>query len=113
MASDSIQVVDPPASIYLRLWLIAIVGLLAPSAVVLYWPDFGWVGKAARAHEASLKTEEWQDPWLPIDQTQFSSGWIRCGSLEDAIKLDKRIDDGHPHTGRLVLSEGGLAWLAE
>ena len=90
MASDSIHVVDPPASIYLRLWLIAIVGLLAPPAVVLYWPDFGWV-----------------------DQTQCSSGWIRCESLEDAIKLDRRIDDGHPHTGILVLSEGGLAWRSE
>ena len=111
MGSDSIHVIDLPTSVYLKLWLLAAMGLVVPSAIAYVWPDLGWVGKAERAHALSLKEKEWKDPWLPIDQTKFSSGWIRCSSLEDAVKLDSKIDDGHLHTGNLVLSEGGLAWL--
>lgn len=113
MASDHIHVVDPPASFYLKLLLFALAGLVGPSGVAYLWPDFSWVGKAERAHNQSIETGEWKDPWLPINQDVFSSGWIRCSSLEDAVRLDRRIDDGHLHTGRLSLSEGGLAWLEE
>ena len=110
MSSEPIHVIDPSASVYLRLWLLALAGLVVPSAIAYFWPDLSWVGKAERAHELSLIEKAWKDPWLPIDQTQFSSGWVRCSSLEDAVRLDQIIDDGHLHTGKLVLSEGGLAW---
>lgn len=111
MASDPIHVIDLPTSVYLKLWLFAVLGLVVPSAIAYFWPDMSWVGKTERAHIQSMKEGEWKDPWLPIDQTQFSSGWVRCASLEDAVRLDQKIDDGHLHKGNLVLSEGGLAWL--
>ncbi|MGC9451045.1 MAG: hypothetical protein ACP5I4_06310 [Oceanipulchritudo sp.] len=111
MGSEEIQVVDPTASLLLKIWLLALVGLLAPTVVVMYWPDFTWVGKTERALNQSIRRRDWQEPWQPIDQKSFSSGWVRCGSLEDAVRLDQRVDDGHPHTGNLVLSEGGVTWL--
>lgn len=111
MASDSIELVDPSTSTYVKIWLFALAGLVVPSTVAYFWPDFGWVRTAERAYRVSMEDKKWTDPWLPIDQTRFASGWIRCDSLEDAVKLDQRIDDGHLHTGNLVLSEGGLAWL--
>lgn len=112
MGSEHIHVVDPPVSTYLKLWLLALAGLVVPTVAVFYWPDLGWVGQAERAHQSSIETGTWQEPWQAIDQRGFSSAWIRCSSLEDAIKLDQQIDDGHLHTGKLVLSEGGLAWRA-
>jgi hypothetical protein len=79
--------------------------------VALYWPDMSWAGQAERAHDRSQEQQRWMDPWQPIDQRNFSSGWIRCGSLEDALALDRKLDDGNLHSGNLILSEGGLAWL--
>ena len=111
MASDPIDLVDPPASTHLKLLLFVLAGLVVPSAIAFFWPDFGWVGNSERTHRQSIEAKAWQDPWLPIDQGEFSSGWIRCDSLENAVKLDQLIDDGHLHSGKLVLSEGGLAWL--
>ena len=113
MASDPIHVVDPPVSFLLKLWILALAGLVLPWIAVTYWPDFGWVGKAERSLKHSIAAGQWQEPWEPIDQKSFSSGWIRCSSLEDAIRLDQRIDDGLPHSGKLVLSEGGLAWRGQ
>ena len=110
MGSEQIHIVDPPFSFIIKLWLLALVGLVGPSLAVRYWPDFSWVGKTERALKNSLENREWEDPWVPINQKEFSSGWVRCSSLEDAIRLDQRVDDGQPHTGRLVLSEGGIAW---
>ena len=110
MASEHIHVVDPPFSFHFKLWLLALAGLAVPTGVAYYWPDFGWVGQAERAHSSSLEQAKWVEPWQAIDQKTFSSGWIRCSSLEDAVKLDQKIDDGQLHTGRLVLAEGGLAW---
>jgi hypothetical protein len=112
MGSEHIHVVDPPVSVHIKLWLLALAGLAIPTAAAYFWPDFGWVGQTERALQKSIETSEWIDPWQPIDQTTFSSGWVRCSSLEDAVKLDQNIDDGHLHTGRLVLSEGGLTWRA-
>ena len=112
MGSEHIQVVDPPTSVHVRLWLLALAGLAIPSVVAYYWPDLGWVGNTERALSKSIETGEWVEPWRPIDQNNFSSGWVRCSSLEDAVRLDQQVDDGHLHTGRLVLSEGGLAWRA-
>jgi hypothetical protein len=111
MVSEQIHVVDPPLSLLLKLWLLALAGLIIPSVVDLYWPDMSWAGKAERAHERSQVKQEWLDPWQPIDQTTFSSAWIRCGSLEDALALDRKLDDGQLHSGKLILFEGGLAWL--
>ena len=54
MASEPIHVIDPRASVYLRLWLLALAGLVVPSAIAYFWPDLSWVGKAERAHELSL-----------------------------------------------------------
>ncbi|MEX0332125.1 MAG: hypothetical protein AB3N64_11935 [Puniceicoccaceae bacterium] len=112
MASEHIHVVDPPLSVYVKLWLLALAGLAIPSGVAYFWPDMGWVGQTERALQQSLEEQQWIEPWQPIDQKSFSSGWVRCASLEDAVKLDQQVDDGHLHTGRLVLSEGGLAWRA-
>jgi len=110
MGSEQIHVVDPPVSFLIKLWLLALAGLVVPSVVVYFWPDLTWVGQAERSLKHSISSQEWQEPWQPIDQKTFSSGWIRCGSLEDAIRLDQRVDDGQPHTGKLVLAEGGVAW---
>ena len=85
MASDPIHVIDPSASVYLKLWLFALAGLVVPSAITYFWPDLSWVGKAERAHELSLTEKVWKDPWLPIDQTQFSSGWVRCAPVISAF----------------------------
>lgn len=113
MGSDHIHVVDPPLSTLIKLWILALAGLGLPWVVVTYWPDFGWVGQAERSLKHSLAEGEWQEPWQAIDQKKFSSGWIRCNSLQDAIRLDQKVDDGLPHTGKLVLSEGGLAWRGQ
>jgi hypothetical protein len=113
MGSDNIHVVEPPSYILFALWLLALAGLIVPPLAAHYWPDFGWVGQAERSLRTSLSQEEWEHPWQPIDQTTFSSGWIRCYSLEDALKLDKKVDDGHLHTGTLVISEGGLTWRGQ
>lgn len=110
MGSDHIRVIEPPTYILLLLWLFALAGVVVPAAAVHYWPDFGWVGEAERTLKTSLSQEKWEHPWQPIDQSSFSSGWIRCSSLENALKLDKKVDDGHLHTGTLVISEGGLTW---
>lgn len=113
MGSEQIQIIDPPVSFLFKLWLLALAGLVLPWLAVTYWPDFTWVGQAERALKHSLDEGEWAEPWEAIDQNSFSSGWIRCGSLEDAIRLDQLVDDGHPHTGKLVLAEGGLAWRGQ
>jgi hypothetical protein len=113
MGSDQFKISDPPASFLFKLWLLALAGLVAPWVAVHYWPDFTWVGKAERALNRSIDDREWHEPWQALDQKRFTSGWIRCGSLEDAIRLDQRVDDGHPHTGNLMLSEGGLAWRGQ
>jgi hypothetical protein len=113
MGSEQIQVVDPPSSLIIKLWLLALAGLVIPTAIAYYWPEMGWVGKAERAHNRSIQEEQWQDPWEAIDQKVFSSGWLRCSSLEDALALDRSLDDGNLYTGKLVLSKGGLAWLPE
>lgn len=113
MGSDNIHVVDPPISLLLKLWFFAMAGLAVPKAVNQVWPDMSWAGRAERAHHRSMERMEWVEPWEPIDQTGFSSGWIRCGSLEEALALDKKLDDGHLHTGQLILSEGGVAWLPQ
>lgn len=113
MGSEQIHVVETSLSTLAKLWLIALVGLVVPGVVAHFWPDMSWAGKAERAHHNSLEDQEWKEPWEAIDQKLFSSGWIRCGSLEDALALDRKIDDGHLHTGQLVLSEGGLAWLPQ
>ena len=110
MSSEKIHVVDPPISFLYKLWLLGLLGFVFPSAMLYIWPDFSWAGKAERSLKQSLARQEWQEPWVAIDQKTFSSGWIRCGSLEDAIRLDRLVDDGHPHTGKLILSEGGVAW---
>ena len=111
MGSEEIQVVDPSLSTLVKIWIIALAGLGVPSAVAYFWPDMSWAGQAERALEKSIDTSEWQEPWQPIDQKTFSSGWVRCTSLEDALALDRKVDDGHLHTGQLILAEGGLAWL--
>jgi hypothetical protein len=111
MGSEQIHVVDPSFSLLLKLWLLAVAGLVIPSVVVMYWPDMSWAGKAERAHHRSQVQQRWVDPWRPINQRTFSSGWIRCRSLEDALALDRKLDDGNLHSGKLILSEGGLAWL--
>ena len=113
MGSEHIHVVDPRTSVYIKLWLLALAGLAIPSVVAHFWPDFGWVGQTERALQHSLEEQKWIEPWQPIDQKTFSSGWVRCSNLEDAVKLDQQVDDGHLHTGRLVLSEGGLAWRGQ
>ncbi len=113
MGSDNIHVIEPPSFLLFTLWLLALAGLVVPFAAAHYWPDFGWVGQAERTLKTSLNEEKWEHPWQPIDQSTFSSGWIRCTSLEDAVKLDQKVDDGHLHTGALVLSEGGLTWRGQ
>ena len=113
MGSDKIHVIDPPLSFLFKLWLLAVAGLVLPWTAVHFWPDFGWVGQAERGLKKSLEDKKWHEPWQAIDQKSFSSGWIRCSSLEDAIRLDQKIDDGKPHSGKLVLSEGGLAWRGQ
>lgn len=111
MGSEHIHVVDPSLSFLVKLWLFALAGLVVPTGVAMVWPDMSWAGKAERALEKSIDEFKWQDPWKPIDQKSFTSGWIRCTSLEDALALDRKVDDGHLHTGYLVLAEGGMAWL--
>lgn len=113
MVSDNIQVIQPPTFVLILLWLLALAGLVVPAAVVQYWPEFGWAWEAERTLKTSISQESWEHPWQPIDQSSFSSGWIRCSSLQDALKLDKKVDDGHLHTGNLVLSEGGLTWRGQ
>lgn len=113
MGSDNIHVIDLSSSLLIKLWLLALAGLAVPFAVDHYWPDFGWVGQAERTLKTSLSQEKWEHPWQPIDQNSFTSGWIRCASLEDALKLDQKVDDGHLHTGVLVISEGGLTWRGQ
>ena len=111
MGSEQIHVVDPSTSTLVKLWIFALAGLVVPTGVAYFWPDMSWAGQAERALEKSIDESQWQDPWEPIDQKAFSSGWVRCTSLEDALALDRKVDDGHLYTGNLVLSEGGLAWL--
>jgi len=113
MASDPIHVVDPPDWLLLLLWAIVILGFFAPKHLVGFLPEFTWAGKTATAHAQSLKSGQWIEPWQPIDQETFVSAWVRCTSLSDALALDRKLDDGHLHRGRLVLAEGGMAWIPE
>lgn len=69
-----------------------------------------WAKEAAAAHQQSLANSSWQEPWIPIRQGQFSTAFLPCSSLDQALLLDQLIDDGHPHSGNLVLCKGGVAW---
>ena len=113
MGSKKIQVVDFPVSFLIKLWFIALAGLFVPQLVAHYWPDRSWPGQVQEAYLTSFNQKTWQDPWQPIGPAgAFESGWVRCSSLADALELDRRLDDGYLHSGRLILTEGGLAWLA-
>lgn len=113
MDSDPIHVVDPPDWLLLILWFFAVLGFFAPRYVVGFFPDLSWAGEVASAHAQSLQAGKWIEPWKPIDQENVSSAWVRCGSLNDALALDRKLDNGHLHSGRLVLAEGGMAWIPE
>mgnify|MGYP006299569731 CR=1 FL=1 len=99
------------SSRYTKIWLLALAGLVVPAAIKQWRPEAEWVREAEKSHRLSLREGGWQEPWQPIGTDRFSSSWIRCSSLDHALSLDRRIDDGNLYTGRLVLSEGGLAWL--
>lgn len=102
---------DPKTSkLHLKFWLAALAGLVLPLLVVRIWPDRSWAATAASTLEASQKAGSWQDPWVSLERTGFGAGWIRCSSLEEALHLDEAVDDGHLHSGHLILSEGGLTW---
>jgi hypothetical protein len=112
MAGNKQHLIELSHSLILKLWILAIIGLILPTLVKQFWPDGSWVGEASRSHAKSIKAGAWQDPWEPIGEDP-NAAWIRCPSLEDAIALDERIDDGQPHTGRLILTPGGVAWRAQ
>lgn len=94
-----------------RLWVAALAGLVAPLLMVRFWPEHSWAQEAAGAFQASQAAGDWVSPWVAVEQAAVDAGWIRCGSLRDALALDRKIDDGVLHSGRLVLAEGGLVWL--
>ncbi len=111
MASEQVHVIDPSPGFLVSLWILALAGLFVPSTVEHLRPDLSWAGDAARTHRQSLSQKAWIEPWQPINQDAFSSAWIPCPSLEDALRLDQTLDDGFLDRGRLVLAEGGLAWI--
>jgi hypothetical protein len=113
MDSESIDVVDVSFRKLALLWLLALSGLAVPTLVKEYLPGFTWADQAARSHHTSMRVEAWHGAWEPINQDTFSTGWIRCERLEDALALDQKIDDGNLISGQLVLAEGGMAWLPE
>ncbi len=104
--------IDPPSSLLWALWILGLLGLVVPAMVNSFAPTSGWVGETAAAHQKSLQVEAWQTPWVPIEEEEFESAWVRCGSFADALALDRKLDDGRLHAGQLVLAEGGLAWRA-
>ena len=110
MVSEKKRETEKKDTLYLKLWLVAIAGLVIPPLAVHFWPDRSWAAFAESAFQASQTAQAWQEPWVSIDQKGFGPGWVRCASLEDALELDKRLDDGHLHSGKLILAEGGLAW---
>ena len=110
MAFEKAYRIDPPSSLLWTLWILGFLGFVGPSLIRSYWPDLGWVGETAAAHQESLQNESWQRPWVPIEEREFGSAWVRCRSYEDALALDRKLDDGRLHDGQLVLAEGGLAW---
>lgn len=111
MGSETRSEPAKPSISHLKLWLAALAGLVVPSLAVHFWPVQSWATSAEAAHRQSLAEESWQAPWVSIQKDGFGPAWIRCSTLEDALQLDEKIDDGHLHTGRLILAEGGLAWL--
>lgn len=70
-----------------------------------------WLEKAVAMHKSSMEEQSWIAPWVPINPVEFSSAWIACHSLDEALRLDKIIDDGLLYSGNLRLAEGGLAWI--
>ena len=110
MATAKAYRIDPSTSLLWKLWILGLLGSAGPSLVRSYWPDLGWVGETAEAHRESLQKESWQRPWVPIEEETFGSAWVRCRSYEEALALDRKLDDGRLHEGQLVLAEGGLAW---
>lgn len=91
--------------------ILAIAGLFLPSLVIQFIPKNSWTLKAADAHQASLAAGEWKAPWIRIHPDPFSSAWIPCPSIEDALALDSSLDDGWLFSGKLRLAEGGLVWI--
>jgi hypothetical protein len=112
MVSDSTPHFQPPPFLTGALWLAAVAGLLIPPACSHFSSASNpWAQQAADAFHASQHSAQWQGPWVAIGETPFAAAWIRCDTLADAIALDQAIDDGLPHSGNLLLTTGGLAWL--
>jgi hypothetical protein len=102
--------IDPSSSLLWKLWILGFLGLISPPLLRIFWPEHGWVSETVAAHQESLQKESWQRPWVPIDEAEFGSAWVRCRSYEEALALDRKLDDGRLHDGQLVLAKGGLAW---
>lgn len=92
--------------------VLALAGIFVPLLFGLPQKDRErWVQESVTSHRDSLLLGEWQSPWIPIQPDAFSSAWIECASIEDALILDKKLDDGWLFSGKLRLAEGGLAWI--
>lgn len=113
MAIHREQVLDLPGSFYLKLLVLGLIGYFGPELVQRYWPDSGWAAEVGKAHQLSMRASIWKEPWQSLQAEGFGAGFVACKSLEDALELDLEIDDGNLHSGRLVLTEEGLAWRPE
>lgn len=102
-----------PWSFLLKIWILALTGLIVPKVVAERWPAHSWDREAARAHRESLQAREWKGGWQAFAGESFNGAWISCTSLPEARALDQRIDDGNLVTGRLTLFQDGLVWLPE
>ena len=102
-----------PMTFLLKLWLLALAGLFVPGIIADNWPSRSWVDEAAEAHQHSLSGNRWVHPWIAFPDNPDAGAWIACNSLEEAVALDERIDDGNPAGGRLILFQDGLVWIRE
>lgn len=111
MASNSFESPLYSKKLTLALWLLAIAGLAGPLLVRGWLNQNTWVEEVRASFDESAQQGQWQVPWLSIQESGFGAAWVRCEDLRFALELDQLIDDGRLHSGKLVLAEGGIAWL--
>lgn len=104
-----------PTENNIPLWgtvFLCIMGLILPKLISSNLPrENPWITTAVAKHQLSVSQNKWEAPWHPIPPLQSNAAWIPCDNLNQAIELDRAIDDGFLFSGNLRFAEGGLCWL--
>lgn len=104
-----------PTEKIIPLWFtvfLCIIGLFLPNLILSGLPKKNpWLATAVATHQLSISQNKWEAPWQPIPPLQSNAAWISCDNLNQAIELDRAVDDGFLFSGNLRFAEGGLCWL--